>query len=194
MPLKNLKPEELESTRTLIAAIERKDRRFRLFQTLFMVGTFLALIIIIGAQQRTLGELQESQKQAEQVAIETAKRSSEQQDTILRRLDCMSVFFNQTNRTNLTIDNIDKCTLSREGNIQEFFRQEPGEAPETTREPQNLTPSPAPREQGATSPPEANPEPPIEQPPTVEPRPPLLTVPLPLVEEEICLLGTICLN
>lgn len=173
MPLKNLKPEELESTRTLIAAIERKDRRFRLFQTLFMVGTFLALIIIIGAQQRTLGELQDSQKQAEKVAVETAKRSKDQQDTILRRLDCMSVFFSQKDRTNLTIDNIDRCTLEREGSLQQFFIQKPGEQPETTKEPQNLTPSPAPREQG-TPPQESTPIPPTDEPQVIEPRPPLL--------------------
>lgn len=73
MPLKKLNPAELDSTDQLIHAIEHKDRRFRLFQTIFMVGTFLALIVIIGAQQNTLDGIKAQQTEAEK----TAKLQSE---------------------------------------------------------------------------------------------------------------------
>lgn len=156
MPFNKLKPEEKQSTEALIATIERKDRRFRLFQTLFMVTTFVALIIIISAQQRTLNGVRDQLSQAKTIASETTERSKEQQDTILRRLDCMSVFFSQRDRTNLSIVNIDKCTLDRNGDLQQFFTQQPGQTPEITREQQptpNLTPSAPPaQDEGAFTP------------------------------------------
>jgi len=190
MPLKKLKPEEKVSTEALIAAIERKDRRFRLFQTLFMVGTFILLILIISAQQRTLDGVRDQLTQAKQIASETAKRSQEQQDTILRRLDCMSVFFSQRDRTNLSIENIDKCTLNRDGDIQTFFTQQPGQEPETTREQQpspNLTPSTtAPKSSSA-------PTQPIEPPVTIEPKPPILDLPI-LSVPRTCLLELVCVQ
>jgi len=148
MPFKKLTEDELRDTDTLIYTIKRKNRHFHLFQTLFMITTFITLIIIISAQQRTLNGVRDQLTQAKQIASQTAERSKEQQDTILRRLDCMSVFFSQRDRTNLSIENIDKCTLNRDGDLQQFFIQEPGEQPETTREqqsssagPENLTPS-----------------------------------------------------
>lgn len=181
MPLKKLREEEKATTESLIAAIERKDRRFRVFQTLFMVGTFVALIFIISAQQRTLSGVEEQLKQAKEVAQEEAKRSTDQQDTVLRRLDCMSVFFSQTNRTNLSIENIDRCTLSREGNLQEFFTQEPGQAPETTKEQQNsnLAPSTTAPQTVVPNPDPSNEE--VEDEEQVEPRPPA-TLNVPLLE------------
>lgn len=192
MPLKPLTPEEKEDTRALLAAIERKDRRFRLFQTLFMVGTFLALIFIISAQQRTLSGVEEQLVQAKNIAAETAKRSKDQQDTILRRLDCMSVFFSQRDRTNLSIENIDKCTLNREGNLQQFFTQTPGEQPQTTKEQQptqNLTPSPgATQSQGSTT------DPIEDDDEIIEPRSPA-TLNIPFVElPKTCALGILCLE
>lgn len=192
MPLKKLKPEEKQSTETLIAAIERKDRRFRLFQTLFMVGTFILLIVIISAQQRTLDGVRDQLTQAKQIAAQTAERSKEQQDTILRRLDCMSVFFSQRDRTNLSIENIDKCTLNRDGDLQQFFTQQPGEEPQTTREqqaPSNLTPSTPPKEdEGAVT------DPPADQPEVIEPRPPV-TLDLPLIQlPSTCVLQILCVQ
>ncbi len=143
MPLKKLKPEETSSTSSLIAAIERKDRRFRLFQTIFMVGTFIALIVIIGAQQRTLDGVEEQLSQAKSVAAEQSKRANESDDKIERRLDCMVVFFTQKDRNNLSITDIDKCTLDKDGDLQQFFRtNEQGETETTpTEQPSNLTPS-----------------------------------------------------
>lgn len=151
MPFKKLKPEESRDATTLIAAIEHKDRRFRLFQMLFMVGTFVALIIIIGAQQRTLDGVREQLTQAQDVAKAQSKQTNDSQETILRRLDCLAVYFSQRNRTDLTIQDINKCTLERNGTAQQFFTQEPGETPKTTptEQPPNLTPSTLPTRESA---------------------------------------------
>lgn len=191
MPFKKLNMNEKLSAEELIHAIERKDRRFRFAQTLFMVGTFVALIIIIGAQQRTLDGVQQQLTQAKQIALETANRSKDQQDTILRRLDCMSVFFSQRDRTNLSIENIDKYTLNRDGDLQQFFTQEPGQEPETTREqqPSNLSPSPAVPSQGTT------PTDPIDNgDDIVDPRPPA-TLNIPFIDlSPVCVLQIFCVK
>ncbi len=192
MPFKKLKLEEHGSAEALIHAIEQKDRRFRLFQTLFMVGTFIALIVIISAQQRTLDGVQAQLDQAKKVAQDQSQQSDESQATILRRLDCMSVFFSQRDRTNLSIENIDKCTLNRDGDLQQFFTQQPGEEPQTTREqqaPSNLTPSTPPRQdEGAVT------DPPADQPEVIEPRPPV-TLDLPLIQlPSTCVLQILCVQ
>lgn len=146
MPFKKLSESEHDTTDKLIHAIERKDRRFRLFQTIFMVGTFLALIVIIGAQQRTLDAVKEQLSQAKTVAEQQAKGTNESDDKIERRLDCMVVFFSQTDRSNLSIADIDKCTLNKDGDLQQFFRLNNGETETTpTEQPSSLTPSTPPK-------------------------------------------------
>lgn len=110
-----------KTTHELINNIEKKDKRFRFFQSLFMVLTFLALILIISAQQRTLNGVKTQLAEQETIAEQTNTHNDNNQDTILRRLNCMAVFFNQTNRQDLSIENIDKCTLDRDGNVQHYF-------------------------------------------------------------------------
>lgn len=144
MPLKKLTDEQVHQNNTneLIAQIEKKDRRFRFFQTLFMVLTMLALVLVISAQQRTLDGVRNQLTEQKRIAQTADDRSREQQATILRRLDCMAVFFSQTDRTNLAIDNIDKCTLDRNGSLQQFFKTNPGGDTETTKDPQVTVPKP----------------------------------------------------
>lgn len=125
MPLKKLPPTEGITTDQLIAQIEQKDRIFRIAQTIFMISTFVALIVVISAQQRTLTGVRDQLHQAKQVAAEQSKQSDASDAKIIRRLDCMTVFFSQKDRTNLSIANIDECTLDRDGNLQKFFTTDP---------------------------------------------------------------------
>lgn len=142
MPLKKLSPEEIHrnNTNELIAQIEKKDRRFRFFQTLFMVLTMLALVLVISAQQRTLDGVQSQLAQQKEIAAKADKSSKDQLTTILRRFDCLTVFFSQTNRTNLSIENIDQCTLNREGDVQQFFITKPDRQTDVTDTPQSTVP------------------------------------------------------
>lgn len=127
----------------LVKNIEDKDRRFRIAQTIFMIATLLALLVVIAAQQRTLKGVEAQLQQAKTVAAENTKNIKSTQSVIVRRLDCMAVFFSQRNRTNLTIDDIDKCTLNQNGDIQTFFTEENGQTETTkTEQPQSLTPAP----------------------------------------------------
>jgi len=191
MPFKKLNVGEHDSTDKLIHAIESKDRRFRLFQMLFMVGTFVALIIIISAQQRTLDGVQTQLTQAKEVAQEQNKQSDELGKRIERRLDCMVVFFSQQERANLSIANIDKCTLNRDGDIQRFFRDDPdrGTVTTPTEQPSNLAPSPAVPSQGTT------PTDPVDDgDDIIEPRPPL-TLNIPLIDlSPVCALQILCVR
>lgn len=136
MPFRKLEKHEGMTTDQLIEQIETKDRRFRLAQTVFMVSTFIALAIVIFIQNQTLHGVQDQLTQAKEVAAEQSKQSDKSDEKIIRRLDCMTVFFSQRNRTNLTIDNIDRCTLNREGNLQEFFTTDENDEPTTTPEEQ----------------------------------------------------------
>lgn len=155
MPLKKLVPGTAKTTDDLIAQIENKDRRFRLAQTVFMIATLLALIIVIGAQQRTLDGVKDQLAQAKVTAAEQSKQSDDQRDKIIRRLDCIVVFFTQPDRAAVTIADIDKCALNRDGNVDQFFQQ-----PEATPadQPPNLAPSAGSANPGTTPPATVNPQ------------------------------------
>lgn len=118
------------STQELINKIEKKDKRFRLFQSLFMIGTFIALIFIIGAQQKTLESIQD-QVEEQSIANATAsKERSEQLASITRRLDCMVVFFSQPDRDNLTIEDVETCVLNKDQDLNKFFQNDPNNSSE----------------------------------------------------------------
>ena len=114
---------EEHNTQRLIKDIERKDRRFRLAQSTFTVIILLVLLGVIFAQYRTLSAVQQQLSQAKEIAAQDDRQSDEQRDKIIRRLDCIVVFFQQPNRTLLTIKDIDACTLNHDGTVQQFFQQ-----------------------------------------------------------------------
>jgi hypothetical protein len=186
-------------THDLISTIERKDRRFRFFQTLFMVGTFIALIIIIGGQQRTLDGVQKQLSEARQTAQKQSKQTDESQATVLRRLDCLAVYFSQTDRASLTIENIDQCTLNRNGTPQQFFQNNTNGDGGTSVTPMEQTPgSTAPNGtangsvSGTTNPPVTTPTAPAT-PATPAPQQPISIV-TPLLPNPVCLLGLLCVQ
>lgn len=52
-----------QETRALIEAIEKKDRRFRMAQAVFMAVSLVTLFIIVGAQFNVLTTVRDQQKQ-----------------------------------------------------------------------------------------------------------------------------------
>lgn len=181
MPLKRLDHSKAKSTDDLISQIEHKDRVFRLAQTLFMVSTLIALILVISAQQRTLNTVKAQLVEQKATAQAATKQSDEQRDKIIRRLDCIVVFFTQPDRTNVTIADIDKCSLNRDANLDQFFAQ-----PESTpsEQPPDLAPSTSAPEPGAqpNQPQPVTPETPGLAPgvPDPEPRPPVEVLGIPI--------------
>lgn len=185
MPLKKLKEEEKASTESLVAAIEHKDRRFRLFQTLFMVGTFVALMVIIGAQQRTLDGVEEQLRQAETIATEESKQNEAQQNKIVRRLNCMVYFFTIPQRQNLTIEHIDECTLNRDNSVDQFFENP---EPINTEQPPNLpnsAPTATQENDEAPAPQQPTTQNPNPQTPPSEDRSPV-TLETPIIDIPLC--------
>jgi hypothetical protein len=181
MPFKKLKTEHIKNTDELIAQIEHKDRRFRVAQALFMSATLVALIIVISAQQRTLDSVKAQLVEQKSIAEAAAQQSDDQRDKIIRRLDCIVVFFTNPDRADLTIDDIDKCTLNRDESVQQFFQlPEPTES-ET---PPDLTPSSGDPDPGAPQPTTPKPENPPQPivPPVLPPseRPPIEVLGIPV--------------
>lgn len=157
------------STQQLIERIESKDRKFRTAQGLFTLLLFTALLGVIFLQFRTLSNVQEQLITSKATAAETAKQSDEQRDKIIRRLDCMVAFFSQTDRQNLTIADIEKCSLNRDDNIQQFFQQ-PEPSP-SEQSPNINQPSSGSTDNGATTNDGTKPEVPSVKPPTTVPVP-----------------------
>lgn len=194
MPLKKLKLPDGTTTEELIHAIEQKDRRFRLFQSLFMIFTFIALIVIIGIQQRTLNNVQAQVEKDAIVAQQTREARTEQLEAITRRLNCMLVFFSTPDRNGLTIENVNKCSLNRDENLNKFFEDEPnnssenppnlpGSGPTATQE--NAEPQGQPNPSADPSEPEPE-TPPSEERPPVTLRTPLIDIPLCVPLTGIC--------
>ena len=166
------------STQELIGKIERKDKRFRFFQALFMVATFVALIFIIAAQQRTLDNVQTQVQKEAEVAEKAREQRTEQLAEITRRLDCMVVFFSQPNRDNLTIENVDNCVLNKNDDLNKFFQNDKNNSSEN---PPNL-PNSAPTVTQEND--EAQPQK-EEEPTTVEPKPPV-KLETPIIDIPLC--------
>lgn len=171
-----------ESTQSLISSIERKDRRFRVFGFLAVAITVLLLGVLLVIGLRNLGRANE-QLVKTNALLEQQKQAT---DTITRRLDCMTVFFSQKDRTGLSIADIDKCTLDRSGDIQHFFVQP--QAGQSSR-PQSSNPtSPSQTNPTTTQPVQepSNPTPVTPITPVVPVTPPLIQVgplpPLPCIQ------------
>lgn len=127
-----------QSTQDLIRDIERKDRRFRIAQAVFMTGVMITLIGVIVAQFSILSTVKQ-QLEDDKVATELAREQRNQQlESIERRLNCMVVFFSTPDRDNLTIENIQNCTLNKDKDLNQFFQNESSNRSEN---PPNLTDS-----------------------------------------------------
>lgn len=109
------------STQELISRIESKDRKFRTAQALFMAMLLATLIGIIFVQFRTLDTVHQQLTTSKATAAEATRQGDDQRKTIIRRLDCMTAFFSQPDRQNLTIKDVDKCSISAGGSAEQFF-------------------------------------------------------------------------
>lgn len=102
------------STQELIQKIEKKDRRFRFFQSSFVLLLMIGLTTVIYIQFQLLDTVKMQLRQDASTAKETREARDKQLGRVERRLNCIVLYFTQQNRTTITIEDIDKCTLSRE--------------------------------------------------------------------------------
>lgn len=116
------------SSGELIKDIEKSAIRFRIAQVVFMLVVVggLALVIYlqqaqIMAQRETLESVEAQQEQLTKSVGEIKKSNAEALARVERRLNCITVFFSQTDRDSLSITDVEKCSLSREEDIQQFF-------------------------------------------------------------------------
>lgn len=122
------------STQELINRIESKDRRFRTAQAVFLILLLSLLIGVIFVQFRTLDTVRQQLVASKAAVKENSKQSDKQREVIVRRLDCMVAFFSQTDRQNLSIQDIEKCSLSKDDELNKFFAP-PNNTTSSTREP-----------------------------------------------------------
>ncbi len=112
-----------QTTRELIEEIEKKNKRFRFAEMLFIVMTFLGLITVIVIQQRTLDT-----SRATLVAVQAQLKQQDQSvNQINRHIDCVLVFFSQRDRANLSIEDVNKCTLSNGTSATQYFQTKSGQ-------------------------------------------------------------------
>ena len=103
-------------TRALVTEVERKDRRFRTAQAIFLSLIFCILIGVVYVQLRTLAGVQEQLKQQAVLLEEQKKNTEDLKDTsakVSRQLDCIAEFFATRDRSDAHITNLDQCTIVR---------------------------------------------------------------------------------
>jgi hypothetical protein len=111
-----------ENMHALLRNIERKDRRFRFFQGLFLGAIGLGIVVLLLLQFNYNARFQaQSAERARGLKTLTAdnkrlgednKRLSEQTN---RYIQCVARFFATTDRANLVLTNLDKCNFTQNG-------------------------------------------------------------------------------
>jgi hypothetical protein len=165
----------------LIAKYKRQDRLYKVTQAGFFAATLVTLGVILAITLNTLNQVK-SQQGAQVALSEEIKRTAEEQDKVrqaqldmlIRRLNCIVVFFQKTNRAELTIADIDKCTLNTQEPAQQSY--EPIDVPAVALAPAPQQQAPMRQEQQSSSPP-PGPEPKAPEQPKPEPSNPPADMP-----------------
>lgn len=100
---------DINNYNDLVYEIRRKDRRFRFFQGLFITIVLLGLICIglLALKQLTiLNEQATVRSKNLQVLIDDNRQQTEY-------IKCIARFFNERNRANANLTDLDQCTIQR---------------------------------------------------------------------------------
>ena len=105
----------------LLSKIERRDRQYRIALLIFMLSTALAISVLAGFQIKTNAKVnrqlvlanQQLKKQGEILSAVKASgdERTKQLEQVNQHVDCIAAFFNQRNRTNATITDLDQCSI-----------------------------------------------------------------------------------
>jgi hypothetical protein len=129
------------------------------------------LLVVIAIQQKTLDSVR-LQIDAQTRAVQEIKKSNtDSLDIIKRRIDCLAVYFAQRDRAELTIDDIDRCTIRSNETITEVFNLPTPPPAATSNNPSNASSSPPASSTRSTPPPAVAVAPPAARPPSPTPTP-----------------------
>ena len=106
-----------QTIRDLINQVESKDKKFRLFQGVFMGVVAIMLIALIGAQFFVINQFQS--QSAERAAgikkiAETAQHNTELSNQYLQ---CIARFFATTDRQSRVLTDLDDCVYEQNGTV-----------------------------------------------------------------------------
>lgn len=114
--------DEHKSIPELIHSIEKKDKRFRIAQTIFMMAVMIALalsgyfLVTNSNKDRIAREKQTS---------EIIQRQSQKIDDLSNKLQCLGNFFAQPDRQNLVVKDLNTCFTERLSDGSSLFLSGP---------------------------------------------------------------------
>lgn len=105
----------------LLLEIDKKNRRYRFFQSACVFLILALLLVVLIGQSMTLDTVKQQQLEQKRVDEQTARQAKAQREDINRRLNCIVLFFSQSNYQDRSIENVEQCSLSINTPPAEFF-------------------------------------------------------------------------
>lgn len=180
--------EPTQSIEDLIRTIERKDRRFRVAQALFLAIIALAVAGVLLAQFHTISEFRHSSEQQSDTILQLQREAKESDKRAADHLACIARFFANPDRQDTVITDIDKCFIEQRAGETDNTSADNGSPPILQPQPSNNTPPAASNEPPVASQPSPSPSPqpgPPQQPPN-QPDPPTERPPLEIIGIPVC--------
>lgn len=161
----------------IISNIERKDNGLRIAMLSFMLAIILGLLWVVYIQHKTLRSV-EAQLANQQAIVEEIRQTAEAQDHVReeqlnrvnRHMDCIVLFFQQPDRADKFIDDVNACTL-QETQVPPYRGSSRSTAPQSSvvKPPTQTTPpETTPRDTTSAPQPETPTTPEPQQPPAQE--------------------------
>lgn len=140
----------------LIRDIERRDIRFRRSQTVFVVSLIVGIIVLLILMIQVLSGIGRQLTALDEARAAATAQGENQLRVIEDRLNCIVKVFAESDRSEITIEDIDSCTLERDEEAN-------NDASTTVVVPASPSTPTSPAQPSAT--------PPANQPPTPDPEP-----------------------
>lgn len=99
----------------LKALIVYRDKRFRIFQALFMGIIGIALIVLVAAQFIVINQFQDQSAQRAAGLKQLAETAQNNTELSNQYLQCIARFFATTDRSGQVLTDLDQCAYERNG-------------------------------------------------------------------------------
>lgn len=98
-----------QSSSELIATIDRSDKRFKIFQTIFMIACIAFLGVVLGYQYTILQHLQNQVRTSKNELQTSIHQIETDQDKQTKYINCIAQLFGASPNTIITQDQFNKC-------------------------------------------------------------------------------------